>query len=235
MFNDIFDNMFANTKVAWLKLRRFLRAVAWVFNYGMNALMIIYLSLAIAFDIGNFIANVILLPTTVAIFIITIIFGRVEKKPIKRRLRTTKKVLNWGKIAINAFSLGVTLYGMFIAASMVSPISIILTTLLIIVWMIKFVVELVTEILEYFMKLFIKSFTQDIIGIKQNYNPKVIATETVELVKSKADETLDVVKSGATSFAGKVKNIFKKSGAIKETMAEESEPTNDYTTEKIDA
>ncbi|MBQ8178634.1 MAG: hypothetical protein IJ033_05515 [Clostridia bacterium] len=226
--------MFDNTKAAWLKLKRFLNAITWVFNYGMNALMIVYLSLALEFEIGNFIANAILLPATIAIFIITIILGKVEKKPTRRKLRATKKVLRWSKLAVNAFSLGVTLYGMFIAASMVSPISIILTTLLIIMWIIKVLIELLTEVFEHFMKIFTESIAKDILDIKQNnqwlFEPKTFATEKVELVKEKAGETIEVVKSSATSFAEKIKAIFKKNSSEVVEVEEVEEDISDEET-----
>ena len=212
--------MFDNTKAAWMKLRRFLGVITWVFNYGMNALMIVYLSLAIGFEIGNFIANVILLPTTIAMLVVTIILSKVEKRPTRRKLRLTKRVLKWSKLLVNAFSLGVTLYGMFIAASMVSPISIILTTLLIIMWIIKVLVEILTEVFEHFMKIFMEGITKDLIDIKQNnqwfFEPKAFATEKVELVKEKAGETIEVVKSGANDIFGKVKSIFQKDKKVAE-------------------
>lgn len=210
--------MFDNTREAVAKLKRYIGFIKWVSSYGTHGLMIIYLTLALIFGLGNFIANAILLPITIAVLVCTIVFSageqsRKQRRLNKRRLRKTKNLLKAGKILVNTYSLGVTLYGMFIAASMVSPISIVLTTLLIIMWIVNVIVEIIQVLVDYLIELFTTSIKKDFEWVG---NTRAFATEKVELVKEKAGETIEVVKSGANDIFGKVKSIFQKDKKVAE-------------------
>lgn len=220
---------FDNTRDAFRKLKGYFKGIKWVTSYGTHGLMIIYLSLALAFSLGNLVANAICLPITIAILITTIVFTIGERKwterrRAKRKLRKAKNWLKAGKILVSAYSLGVTLYGMFIAASMVSPISIVLTTLLIIMWVVNLVVEICNVLADKLIDLFEESLRKDLQWITDSKN---FVSEKADIVKEsfgeakvKAQETIVVVKESSKEWRAKIKNLFKKEG--KEIM-EESE------------
>lgn len=179
--------MLEHTKEALNNVRRIWSVGKWVFEYGMNILMVIYLSLAIAFSLGNVIVNSILLGITTLILIATIIFSRIElnKKrrtiTIKRIRKTTKHALKVGKILVKAYSLGVTLYGMFIAASMVSPINIIVTTLLIIMWVMTVIMEVSGMLIDLLGDYLVSS-------IKEDFKWALSAKSTIETKLSEGKE-----------------------------------------------
>ena len=58
-----------------------------------------------------------------------------------------KRVYKWLKIAIKAFTLGAAIYGLYTAANNVTAISIVLTTLMIIMWVLETILEIVIEVI----------------------------------------------------------------------------------------
>lgn len=208
--------MFVHTKEALNKIQKTWNVVKWMFEYGMNILMILYLVLALIFSLGNVIVNSILLGITVLMLIVTIAISKKElykkQKVITiRGVRKTKHALKWVKIVVKAYSLGVTLYGMFIAASMVSPFSIIMTTLLIIVWIITVIVELISMLLEFLTNYLKDSVQKDIVDIKEEYHwllhPKTTIDEKVAQGKEFVGEKYEQGKEYVSVVAeqGKVK------------------------------
>ena len=221
--------MFKNTRESISKIIKIYKIAKNIFNYGLNGLMIIYLSLAISFSTGNFIANLIILPITVIMFVLSVFVDLSEEKKTKRKLKGTKHIFKWGKILTNAFSLGVTLYGMFIAASMVSPLSIILTTLLIIMWIIKVMIEVLIMTVEHLYYMLENSVKED---LKWALDTKTFVSEKAEMVKEglgeakvKAQETIVVVKESSKEWGAKIKNYFKKEEKeeVEEVVATEEE------------
>ena len=189
--------MFENTREAFARIFKTWNVVKWIFEYGMSMLMIIYLILALIFSLGNDIVNGILLGITTLMLIVTIAIS--QKQLYKKQnvitirgVRKTKHALKWGKIVVKAYSLGVTLYGMFIAASMVSPLSIIMTTLLIILWILTVVIELISVLLEVLKNYLIDSIQKDVNKIKDEYDwllhPKATIEEKVAQGKEFVEE-----------------------------------------------
>lgn len=221
--------MFKHTREAFNRLAKICSVVSWIFNYGMNILMIVYLTIAVIVPIGNLITNAILLAITALMLIVNIAFSKMEMdkyKGFKRLRKTTTHALSAGKLLVKAYSLGVTLYGMYIAASMVSPINVIVTTLLIITWIISVVVEIGKITLELVGRYILNSLKEDFkwftdaksnveakfeegkVFVQEKYEQgKEFAQQKIEQGKEFAQEKLGQGKEYAQSVAeqGKTK------------------------------
>ncbi len=189
--------MLDNTKKALAKIKRDLDIIKWFMEYGMHVLIAAYLTVAIVLQFGDFMVNVILLGLTGLFFIVSIVCGRKDLSQKDKTLtKRTKHMLNVSLIVVKAYMLGSILYGMFIATSTVSPISIILTTLLIVCWVISVVVELVRLLFEREKDLLIESVKEDfnLLGIAKNVVHGI--TQTVVPVVQAVKQGVQAVKQG---------------------------------------
>ena len=136
-----------------------------IFKYGSLVFTAVYFIVALILQIGNVIANSIL----ATLFVAYTIFDFVaSKKNIKKTKKIVKRSYKWVKIAIRAFTLASMIYGIYIATTAVSAISIIIATLTIIMWVLQVMIEIVIEVIEDKWELLYQSIQKDIAGIKEN-------------------------------------------------------------------
>ncbi len=148
--------MLDNTKQAWDRLKKDLNIIKYVILYGFNSFLFLYYFAMVILKKGNLIANVILLCLTISSFFFSIFLDRKSlKKQEKQNYKKGKHVLTILKILIKAYTLGATLYAMYVSTVAVNPVSIILTTFLILLWVISVLVEIIVLIfeLEYYRML----------------------------------------------------------------------------------
>lgn len=186
--------MLENTIEAFGKVKKDFDFLSWCFTYGINIVMIIYLAISISLSMGNFLVNISSISLTTLGLIFTIVFKSKRKtkkanKIAKQKLKKTKRVLNIAKLLVQTYSLGLTIYGMYIATTHVSPVSIIITTLLIVMWIIKAIIEIIKF-------LFIFEKDRLLNGIKKDF----------AVIKQFPQNQVEHVKEVATN----VKNFFEK-------------------------
>lgn len=203
--------MFIHTREALNRISKTWNVVKWIFDYGMSILMIVYLILALVFSLGNDIVNGILLGITALMLVVTIAIG--QKELLKKQrvitirgVRKTKHALKCAKIVVKAYSLGVTLYGMFIAASMVSPLSIIMTTLLIILWVITVIIELISVLIETLNNYLKDSINKDIEELKEEYHWLIHPRETIDAKVQQGREFAQEKYNQGKEFVGEKYN-----------------------------
>ena len=107
-------------------------------------------------------------------------------KNIKYVKRFVKRSYNWIKIILKAFTLASTIYGIYLTTTNVSPISIIIATLMTIVWVLQLLLEIVIEIIENKVDLLTHAYNQDITDIKCTLKkPITIVTDKIKKIRGK--------------------------------------------------
>lgn len=135
-----------NTKTALQLIvedfKRYILILKWVF-LGFSFATIIYSLIA---DIGNLIINFILLGVLVVYALLDAIFKLKQKPDPSRKLRI---IYAWTRIVLNAAAIVSSLYAIYSATSHeVKPISIVLATLSIIMFILKVLTEICLEIFQ---------------------------------------------------------------------------------------
>ena len=136
----------ANTKTALQLIvedfKRYILILKWIF-LGFSFATIIY---SIVVGIGNLVINCCLLGVLLIYALLDSIFKLKQKPDPSRKLRV---IYAWTRIALNAAALISSLYAIYSATSSeVRPISIVLATLSLIMFILKVLTEIVMEIFQ---------------------------------------------------------------------------------------
>ena len=136
----------ANTKTALQLIvedfKRYILVLKWIF-LGFSFATIIY---SLVVGIGNLIINIILLGVLVVYAVLDAIFKLKQKPDPSKKLRI---IYAWTRIALNAAALISSLYAIYSATSNeIKPISIVLATLSLIMFILKVLTEIILEIIQ---------------------------------------------------------------------------------------
>ena len=156
--------MFKYTKAAVDIIVNDVRRYCNIFKYGTMMFTLAYFIYSIYAQKGNLVVNIVLLILFALYAILDLVTSKKDYKLFKRFIRKSYKGL---KITTKAFSLGVMIYGIYIAAYNVSPISIILATLMIIMWVLEVLFEIVLSIFEDKKDLLVAGWNKDIDNLKK--------------------------------------------------------------------
>jgi hypothetical protein len=156
--------MFKYTREAIDKIIDDFKILSKVFKYSSQVVTIFYLTYSLIAGVGNVYANIILLCLFVGYTIFDFIIDKQQHKYVEKIVRRTYK---WLSIGIKAFTLGVLIYGIYTATSHATPFSIIMATLMIIVWVLQVLLELVIMIVEDEKDLVVAGLKKDIDDIKR--------------------------------------------------------------------
>lgn len=135
-----------------------------LFKYGSMIFTIAYLVYALVMKTGNLVINGVLLGLFVLYIFLDFITNKKDFKLLKKFVKRSYKGI---KFTNKTFSLGVMIYGIFLASSNASGISIILATLMIITWVLQALLELIIMIFEDKKDLLVEGFNKDIENIKK--------------------------------------------------------------------
>ncbi len=175
--------MFKYTRAAIDIVIEDIRRCCNIFKYTSIILTFIYLGYAIYSKSGNFIVNVILLSTLAIYFLFDLFTRNKDNKQLKKIVRRSYKII---KYSMKTFTIGVMVYGIYTASTNVTPISIVLTTLMIIMWAIQLLFEMVVEIFEDKKDLIVAGLGKDIDNLKRpvttvsNFIKKVKGEDIIE-------------------------------------------------------
>lgn len=150
--------MFKYTRTAIDIIISDIKKFSTIFNYGSLIFTSAYFIYALVTKTGNFIANIILASLFVGYSIFYFITKSMEMKTAKK---VVKRSYKWIKIVIKTFTLGAMIYGIYTATTNVTPISIILATLMIILYVLQILLELACEIVEDKKDLLVEAVAKD--------------------------------------------------------------------------
>ena len=130
---------------------------------------------------------------------------------IKLVNKVSKTIFNWTRILIRAATLTLTVYGLCVATmDQINPIDIILTTLMIIMWILSVLIEIVRNIFNSKKDLFIDAFHKDIEEIKK---PITTTTNVVKRIFGKEveekEDSENIKKLSKFIYKNKEKGIKK--------------------------
>ncbi len=158
-----------------------------IFKYSSMIFTMLYFVYVLSNDYGYFGVNLTLLVLFVVYMILDFFTNRKHFKLLKKFVRRSYKGI---KFINKTFSLGVMIYGVYVASSNVSGFSIILATLMIITWVLEVILELIVVIFEDKKDLLIEGWNKDIENLKRpittvnNFIKKVKGEEVEEVSSS---------------------------------------------------
>ncbi len=210
--------MFSNTLKTLRSILNDISRLLLVITVASQLVTIGYFSYSIAVGNGYTSVNITLVAVSAAYLILYLLskYGKENKKLFaarKRARRITKAV----KLTLKAFTLSVTLYGIYLAED-ADGISIILATLSIIFW----IIQTLTEVIRYYGEIKFEelraSLSADVAAIKKPAESVFTAVHNIrEAVNDPighAGEIVNAVKVGAKGVR-KLVSMFKKQKSIK--------------------
>lgn len=174
--------MFKYTKAAIDIVINDIKRYCNIFKYGSMIFTFIYFGYSIYVKSGNVIINIVLLSLFGLYALLDLFTTNKELKFLKKFVIRSYKGL---KFVTKTFSLGVMIYSIYTAASNVSPISIILATLMIVMWVLQLLFEIVIEIVNDKRDLIVAGWNKDIDNLK-----KPVSTVTNFIKKVKGEEVI---------------------------------------------
>ena len=162
-------------------------------NIMVNALYIIYLVYALVVGNGNPFINATLCALTVVFVVSYIITSLDERK--KRALKIVKTTYKRIKIFLDAFSLAIAIYSIYITAEHVTVISLLLTVGSFVGWAAKVVLSILTRFLENRAELIMSAFQVDFEPLFKVHNTykRLIGDEVGETVSPEMRAQLDEI------------------------------------------
>lgn len=112
------------------------------YNVVLQLIYIAYLIYALIAPSGILAANIALLSVSVAYFIFYLATYDRNEKQIKKVKKTTKRAYKWFKLTVKAFTLAVTIYGIYMAMQDVTVLSVILAAFSTVGWALQVILEL---------------------------------------------------------------------------------------------
>lgn len=159
--------MISYTTAAVNKTLKDIKRVVYFLTILTNSLLIAYLVYAIGAPVGNLVVNILLIVATSAylIFYMSII----NKREAGKLKSWTGHAFRWFKIAMNSYSLAITLYGIFSASTRVTIFSVLLATLTAVGWLLQVIFELTYHFIEWHTNLIIEGVKADIDNFKRPF------------------------------------------------------------------
>ena len=153
--------MFQNTRAVLYDIVHDLRTFFRFFSVLSQILYIAYLSYTVICNIGIIYVNAVLLTLSAIYFIVDVIIT-IKSRKQKQKAKTFKRSLRYAKLGINAFNIGVAIYGVYLTANNANAVTVVLTAAMLIFWIIKVILEIITYFVEHRIELVIAGFNKDI-------------------------------------------------------------------------
>lgn len=151
------------TKEAFKKIANDFYKLKFVVDITAQVAYIAYLIYALIAPTGNLIANIVLLSLSVAYFIFFLIIstGNIDKAK-KRARKLAKKIFKRSKLAVKAFTLGISVYALFSTAKALKPFALIVTVFMLVVWVLQVIFDIVFYIIETRIGLLVAGVEADL-------------------------------------------------------------------------
>jgi hypothetical protein len=238
-YNDIYEiqeaRMLEYSKAAFHKIVNNVKRLTYVCNVAMQAVMVVYLIYATATGSGKMWANISLLTICLAYFIFFLITTKCNpftQRPVPQK--HVQRAVQYTKLCIRLCSLGVSLYGVYVATTHVTGWSIILTILSLLTWLLQVILEVIKYIVEDVAKLLKDAVEADVETIMKpvttvkNFFKKATGQE-IEPAKEKSKHRLwldeQVQKMLAERKAKKLE--MKRAKSKKKRQSSKEEQTDD--------
>lgn len=218
------DRYFPRTKNALNTTINDFKAIYKTIKYVSLLFTIGYLAYVFIAPVGNFWVNVALASITGIYYLFFVLFAKQSGKVAQSAKKVVRRIYHWLRILVRAASLGILLYGMAIEPQSATPISIILATITIIVWVLQVIFELICNLLEVHKDLIVECAIADWQSADvQKVKEKVLkAKETVVSIKQKVEKAANVWDKIRHPFKKKTEEITET--AATEYLLEDEDP-----------
>lgn len=154
----MFEHTRASVDHILMELRRF------VFGYRVTvqSVYIVYLLFAIFVPMGHLAVNIALLAIGVGYLIFTLIFDLGEERRVRQTRIRVRRWVNYTKLVLKAYALGVVIYTAAISLSHATPISLLMPALTSVLFLIQVIFEVVLYYVESRAQLLMDSMTMDL-------------------------------------------------------------------------
>lgn len=159
--------MFNNTRIALTQVARDLKFAHRVCTFGIQIFYIGYLIYAICTGLGYLWANISLLAICTLYFIFTVTTVDLKSKDLKLIKRNAKHTFRWIKISVKAVVVVSMGYSVYISATAPSPMTIILTVISVIGWLLSLSLELISMYVDSRVQMILNGLRADIEDIKR--------------------------------------------------------------------
>jgi uncharacterized membrane protein len=158
--------MFEYTKAAFNKTIEDFKRLDYIRQILTQIVYIAYLIYALVVAKNYIWANIPLLLLSVGYFVLFLYAtaGKEKKKKLKTK---AEKAYNFCKKIIKVFTLGVTVYGFFLTANHVTPLSLLLVSMMIVAWILEIVFGVIAKIFISRIHLFTTGFETDMENLKK--------------------------------------------------------------------
>lgn len=160
--------MLLYTRAALTKIVADLKRITFIYNIISPVITLAYLIYAAISGIGLIYINIALAALTAAQLIA---YLTIRKN--KKALRQSKHIINRMKIATKAFSLGVAVYGIYIANEKTTVITIVFAAVNILTWLIQLALELISSYAEAQIELIIEGIKADFDSVKDSISKPI--------------------------------------------------------------
>lgn len=155
--------MLDHTKEAFNQVVADLKKTAYAFNVLMQVVYISYLIYALVARAGNAIVNGVLLGLSAAYFVFFLCATSFGRNPESTHLsKGVKCFYKNSKRLIKLYTLGVAVYGIYEAATNVSFVSVLLTALMVVFWLLDIVFEILVKYVTARVNLIVEGLKTDI-------------------------------------------------------------------------
>lgn len=193
------DRYFPHTKDALTTTINDFKSIYKSIKYISLFFTFAYLVYVFVAKVGNFWVNVTLAGITFAYYVFFVFSVKLQSRAMQSTKKVVRRIYHWLRIIVRAASLGFLLYGMASDPKSVTPISIILATITVIIWVLQVIFELVCNLLEVHKDLIVESVVTD------------WQSEDVQKLKDKvikAKDTAVSIVNGVTKTANVLDKIF---------------------------
>ena len=163
--------MLKYTSEAIKKIINDIKKIAFIIRIISTIFIIGYFAFILITNKGNFIINLVLAILYFLYTIYEIITRNYQNKKSKKIFKRSYEII---KLIIKGFTLGVTIYSIYIATIEISSINIILSTLMIILWIIQVLLEVVIIFVEDEIEYLMAGIYEDL--VRPYYKVKNITT-----------------------------------------------------------
>ena len=158
--------IFANAKASLTQTLEQIKRFLLIVGTTTHIIYIGYLIYALAADLGVLWVNAVLLGISV-IYLIFYIYSHMGKAVSRGARRGAKRAYKRTKLLLRAYTLGVAIYGVYTAAASPTFFSVLITSLMLLSWIVGVILEALVSIIERRIKHLIKGIEADIESLKK--------------------------------------------------------------------
>ena len=153
--------LLGRTKAAIMLIWNEFKNIGLIFGIASHALTIGYLIITLFTNTGLWYVNGILLTLAVVNAAFAIYFELYEKSA-KKLKKTVSAVYKWSKRTIKLFTLGITFYGLFLATTNLTPLSLISPILIAVAWLLDVLIAIICMVIEAKLDYILEAITADL-------------------------------------------------------------------------